>query len=472
MTHNLRRLALALMVSFGAVALMLAYWSMVGAAGLLAREDNPRRVEHELAIMRGQIVDHDENVLAQTITTGDGTLQRTYPHSNVSPVTGYYSFRYGTGGIEAAFDAELRGDAFLSNQDLLQNRWFHREQVGGDVRLTVNLELQQAAGLLLAPHSGAVVLVGVPSGDVLAMVSAPDYDPNQLDENWDALAASADAPLVNRVTQGLYQPGTALQTVLLGAALDRNLVALDTRMDSERPLTTTLGGVTLPCGLNSEVQIRSLQDAYAHACPAPFGGEGFAQTLGAANLQNALEDFGLGTVPLLRLPPDLVADSQLPAITATTLPDVALGHGDLKATPLQMVLVAAAVANDGQAPALRLADASRPAGGEWVVLDPAGHPRAAMSRDSAATLTGAMRSAVLSGAAHDAAQPGLEIYGHAGLALADDDTFNGWFIGFVPRGDSWLAIAVLVEDVPDTRLTARIGGEILAAAVEILQASP
>lgn len=469
MAHNLRRLALALMVAFGAVALMLAYWSMADAANLLTREDNPRRVEDELAIMRGQIVDRNGTVLAETIVNADGALERRYPHDNVSPVTGYYSFRYGTGGIEAAFDAELRGDAFLSNRDTLENRWFHRDQVGGDVRLTVNLDVQQAASALLAPRAGAIVVVDAISGDVLAMVSAPGYDPNLLDENWDALLDSADAPLVNRVTQGRYQPGTALQTVLLGAALDRNLVSLDTRVETNEPLTATLDGATLPCGLNTEPVVHSLQDAYSQACPAPFGVEGIAQALGADNTRNALEDFGLGAVPLLRLPPDLVADSQLPDVTEDTLPAIALGHGDLNATPLQMVLIAAAVAGDGQAPALRLADASRPEGGEWAVLEAAGHPRAMMSRDSAESLRDAMRAAVMNGAARDAAQPGLDAHGHAGLALADDASFNGWFIGFAPSGEGWLAVAVLVENTPDTREAARIGGEVLAAAVEILQ---
>jgi peptidoglycan glycosyltransferase len=460
MILNLRRLTLAFIGAFAVTALALAYWGIVRSESLLARDDNPRRVEAELAIQRGGIVDRHGTELALSALNEDGDLERIYSYPGVGPVVGYYSLRYGVGGVEAAYDDVLRGDAFLTPIGVRTNRWLHRDQTGGDVRLTIDLPIQMAAGAALDGERGALVIVDVPSGEILALASSPTYEPNLLDEQWEALLEDESAPLVNRVTQGLYPPGTSLQTVLLGAALNTGVVELNQPVETDE-LAMQMNGETLDCGLTPGGTIRTLLDAYLWACPAPF--EGVGEVLGRERLDGALTDFGLGLDPALGLRPELVADTQPPV--EATLAELAMGQGDLAVTPLQMALVAAAVANHGEAPPLRLVDAVRSPGGDWEAVETEGHPRAAISRDSTEVLSDAMREAVRSGAANDAALTDAPVSGHAGLSVSGE-TRNAWFVGFVPKGeDGWLAIAVLVEDAEDAGDAARVGRGALGAAL-------
>lgn len=462
MIDNLRRLTLFFVAAFAVVGLTLAYWGIVRAGGLLARADNPRRVDDELAIQRGQILDRSGIPLAVSRPDEVGDFVRAYPHPTAAPVVGYYSLRYGVSGVEAAYDDVLRGDAFLTPLERLTNVWFHRSLAGGDVRVTIDVGLQGAVERALRGHRGAVVVLDVPSGEVLALASSPTYDPNQLDAQWEALREDPDAPLVNRVTQGLYQPGAALQTVLLGAGLNANLIQLDQTFEEET-LTVEIGGATLECGMTPTARVLTLEDAYRWACPAPFQTAGF--TLGQERLEGALVDFGLGIPTDLGLSPDTMADTQLPS--EATLGELAVGQDDFAVTPLQMALVAAAVANHGEAPALRLVGAVRASDGEWQAVEPAGHPRAAISRGSAETVAGAMRAAVRSGSATAATVPDVPVSGHAGLAPSGG-VQHAWFIGFAPSGEgAWLAVAVLVEDAEDASVAAEVGGEALEAALAV-----
>lgn len=462
MIANLRRLTALFVAGFAVTSLAVAYWSVVRSEGLLARDDNPRRVDAELAIARGQIFDRRGTSLARSVPDEDGVLARDYPYPKVAPVVGYYSLRYGVGGVEAAYDDVLRGEAFLTPAQIVTNRWLHRDPVGGDVRLTIDLDRQQAAEAALAGERGAVVLVEVPSGEVLALASSPTYDPNQLDEEWDALREDDAAPLVNRVTQGLYAPGAALQTVLLGAGLNAGVVELEQVFEDAEALAVEVGGVAVRCGATPTDAVWTLLDAYRWACASPFETVGY--TLGRERIDGALTDFGLGASPAMGLPPELVADVQPPA--EANLSELALGQGDLAVTPLQMALVAAAVANHGEAPPLRMVDAVRPPGGEWKEVPGEGHPRAAISRASADAVADAMRQAVRSGAASAASLADVPVSGHAGLAVAADGTLNAWFIGFAPDdAGNYLAIAVLVENAEDAGDAARVGGEVLDAAI-------
>ena len=357
MTANIQRLTMALAIAFVVTALMVSFWGVVRSAALLAREDNPRLVDTELSIQRGQILDRNGVPLAISLPD-NGFLTRSYPNLEAAGVVGYYSLRFGVGGIEAAYDDVLRGEAFIDSEgQRIANRLLHRPQIGGDVRLTIDLAIQQVAEEALTEQRGALVVVDVESGDILAMTSSPTFDPNRVDDSWESLLDDPDAPLVNRVTQGLYNPGTALQSVLLAAALNAGEVDLQAPIVPDQlKATVGTGQFTLNCALTPDAPLETLLDAYQWGCPAPFIEIGNA--LGRQRFDGALQDFGLTTAVLLGLSPDLVADVQAPQ--SSDLNELVLGHADLQVTPLQMALVAAAIANHGEAPALRLVDAIRP----------------------------------------------------------------------------------------------------------------
>lgn len=209
------RLSLAMV---GALALATGYWGIARSAELVTRGDNPRRVDAELAIARGPIYDRNGIVLAESlvraVNNGLPRYARVYPHPEPAPAVGYYSQRYGVGGMESYADLTLRGQ---------RTPWevlLHRPQVGNPITLTLDSALQRrivAALRTTRPNTitrGAAVALNWHTGEVLALASTPTFDPNALDDDWEALRQDPNAPLVNRATQGLYQPGMLLQWLL------------------------------------------------------------------------------------------------------------------------------------------------------------------------------------------------------------------------------------------------------------------
>ncbi len=212
------RVSAALIAVLGLAA---GYWGVVRADALRARADNPRLVVAEQATFRGPIYDRGGALLAFSACADAAQApapcagmrpryRRYYPHPEAAPAIGYYSLRYGTGGLEAFADAVLRGRRTLWD-DLL-----HRPRLGEAITSSLDLgwQLRAAnalrAGSALTTPQGAAVVLDWRSGEVLALVSTPRFDPNHLEQTWERLRTDPNAPLVNRATQGLYQPGVLL----------------------------------------------------------------------------------------------------------------------------------------------------------------------------------------------------------------------------------------------------------------------
>jgi cell division protein FtsI/penicillin-binding protein 2 len=211
------RLCAALIV---VLALGAGYREVVQGSSLVARDDNPRNVDAERAIDRDPILARDGTILAVSQDLNAGyprpSFVRHYPHPDAAPVVGYYSLWHGVGGVERYADARLRGHVRLTD------RLLHRTQIGGPFTITLDLQMQDHLATALSGTTGSGIILDWRSGEVLAMVSTPSYDPNTLNDNWDTLRARADAPLVNRATQGLYQPGTLLKWMYTQAAARGN----------------------------------------------------------------------------------------------------------------------------------------------------------------------------------------------------------------------------------------------------------
>lgn len=220
-TRRAMQLSAALIALVSAIA---GYWGVARSSELTARSDNPRLVDAERAIRRGPILARDGTVLAYSAPLSNGAPARfdtpharRYPYPETAPAVGYASWRHGTGGIETYADAILRGA--LTPLD----RLLHRPQIGAAFTTTLDIALQQRLHRALAGSTrpagrGAGIIIDWQTGEVLALASAPSFDPNQLDEGWDSLRADARAPLLNRATQGLYQPGPLLQWLYCAGA--------------------------------------------------------------------------------------------------------------------------------------------------------------------------------------------------------------------------------------------------------------
>jgi peptidoglycan glycosyltransferase len=471
MTRELNRVTGAVLAAFLIVALGATFWGVVRADGLRAREDNGRNVIAEQSIRRGAIYDQDGNLLANSVETPDGIVRRVYPYPEAASAIGYYSFTYGSAGIEAAFDAELRGDAWRSAWDELVDSALHRAPRGGDILATIDLDTQRAITAEMGDRGGAAVVVEVPSGRVLAMVSQPGYDPNTLEINWERLTEDeATSPLLNRAAAGVYQPGGALQTVILGAIL---ATQPDLSLTGAATLNAAVPGarepvraddLTLACLPGAPERPLTLAEAYSYGCPAPFAfaldgtltPERVWQRFGALGLLDAPALLGFETA--IGAPPAPLTSATPPE----TLRSALVGQGDLTVTPLQMVQIVAAIAIGGNAVPLHLVDATRPPGSDrWQVVDIPSLQPALLRADVAATIQLAMaQAAARSPYVRQAARGDLVLYGHSALAFAGPEkTPYAWFVGFGERADGTaVAVVVVIEDEADPGAAARVAG--------------
>jgi cell division protein FtsW (lipid II flippase) len=207
------------LVGFTLIALAVGWWSIIRSGDLLTRTDNPRRVISDRYVLRGEILDRNNNILAQSEgTRGDYARNLLYP--GLSATVGYSNPDYGQTGIEASMDDYLRGitgnssTAYLLSKDL-----YGQYPLGLDIRLSLDLDLQTKADALLEGKTGAIIVMNASSGEILTLATSPTFDANQLDTRWPTWMAEDSAPLLNRVTQGQYPAGSATAAFILARYL-------------------------------------------------------------------------------------------------------------------------------------------------------------------------------------------------------------------------------------------------------------
>ncbi len=444
MTKSIQRVIAAFLLAFFVLAVMLGRWS-IASSELTARDDNPRRVFQEQEIQRGAIVDRTDRVLAETVPLSN-TLIRHYPDPDAVPVVGYDSINYGQTGVEEAADRLLRGPYDRIDQ-LLQHR-----QVGQNVRTTLNAEAQAIVSQRLT-QPGAAVVLSLPDGAVLALASHPSFDPNTLDQNWKTLSTDPSAPLLNRATQGLYQPGPILESVILAEAIERGTVEL-TQTLQQPDRSFTLNGLTLTCAHQAEVN--TLADAYANGCPAPFADLGIA--LGEAPLISITQRWRLDQPPALEIRTSAAPTFTFDLSTTAALQAYAVGQSELTVSPLRMALVAATLGNLGVMPKPYLIDAVQASNGEWALYN----------RDDPARLGEALISAQTAQSVRQAMRAEGNTAGHGGVAFSGNKQLS-WFIGLAPIDQPKYAMAVLIETPKGDAATEAeaIGREVLEELLTI-----
>jgi len=464
LNRELRRLLAGLLLAFLIVALASAYWGVIERERLLAREDNPRLLEARGAIVRGSIYDRHGEPLAISEPTTTRFNTRHYLHEEAYSAVGYASLRYGTAGVEALFDEALNGD---DRERTFTDLLLGNPQVGSDLQITLDLDVQKTAANALQGQRGAIVVLSVPDGQVLALLSLPTYDPNTLDDDWESLLAADGNPFFNRALQGRYQPGSALQTPLMIKLL-LNGQEVDQEFE-EATAPVTLNDLTLNCSVRLPLQTLTLRDAYAFGCPAPFaqlaGGESATYVNEAIDMMRTLEAY--------TLEPSTSADDSLnvlPPPANDTVLDNVLGQGQLTVNPLSMALLTAAIVNDGNAPQPQILLATHAPDTEWARYVQNAPSIPLMTQTNARRLQDLMRNAIANGAALNAGRPSIDMGGHAAVAYAGDDAL-AWFVGFSTLGGRrGVVTAVVIEQSDDAALAADIGGTTLLAAQSALGA--
>jgi cell division protein FtsI/penicillin-binding protein 2 len=400
--------------------------------------------------------------VARTVASdGRYKYQRTYPQGpEYAPITGYYSYYFGRTALEQSQNAQLTGTSDSQFLQRITGTLSGKKPQGGSVITTINAKAQDAAWNGLAGKKGGVVAIDYTTGAVLAMATSPSYNPNLLASHdlpatqraWKSLNANPSVPMANRASKEIYPPGSTFKLVTSAAALESGNYTPDTQVDTPSsivlPQTTNRLGNEIDCG-NSTV---SLTQALENSCNTAFAKIGMS--LGQDKLREQAKKFGF----------DSTFDSDVPMV-ASQFPgqmneaQVALssiGQYDVAASPLQMAMVSAAIANDGKLMTPYLTQSVRASNLQTVWTHHSSTLSQATSRGTAQDLQKMMVSVVQNGTGKAARIDGVTVGGKTGTAQTTKEASPyAWFVGF--SENPHVAVAVFIES-SDTERSEIAGG--------------
>jgi penicillin-binding protein A len=470
MNAPLRKLAAAVMVMFGLLLINANYLQVVKADALHNDTHNPRLIQEEYSRKRGPILVGGQPIASSVATKDRLKYKRTYARGTLfAPATGFYSLVYGATAIESAENSILAGtDDSLFVRRVIDTLTRTPPQ-GGSVALTLNARAQRAAYRGLDGRKGAAVAVNPSTGAILALVTSPSFDPNLVSShdpkavraNFARLSKDRDQPMLNRALRETYSPGSTFKVVTAAAALESGKFTKDSAVydGATLDLPQTTSDLPNENGRPCNPGGATLTDALRFSCNASFGKVGL--DLGAQALRGQAQRFGFEKafrIPMASAVSDF-PNNPNPPQTAQS----AIGQFDVRATPLQMAMVAAAVANRGELMSPYLVQEVRaPDLSPLDVTQPTSLGRA-MSPASAQQLTDMMVAVVENGTGSNARIPGVTVAGKTGTAQQGGGRRpHAWFISFAPAADPKVAVAVVIENGGNA---AEISGNQLAAPI-------
>lgn len=498
MSKQIRNLGVFLAFCYAALFVQVNRLTVFEAEELQDKPENVRTLERDFSAPRGDIVTADGVVVAESVPSDDEyQLQRRYPTRELfAHVTGHFAFQLGSTGVEREYNGYLTGDDIGLSLDRLDDLFVDRDVVG-DVVLSLRNDVQQVAKDQLGEREGSVVALDPRNGEILALWSFPSYDPNDLaTHDFDAgtalstmLTNDPEKPTVARSFQDNFFPGSTFKVVTAAAGLQGGVVTPDQPVypasnayqpqvngqPSGSPVPNFGGGT---CG---GALFEILQDS----CNSAFAQMGL-EDVGPDGLVAAAEAFGFNSEVPVDLPGAAASTfptdvegtplSQNPGIVA----QLSIGQNDVRATPLQMAMVAAAVANEGRMMQPHVMREIRDDQGDKVAEYDPELWRTPVSPDTAAVLRDAMESVVTDGSARRL-DDGLEAFavgGKTGTAqlAGGQDKSHAWIIGFAgPEGEvPHVAVAVIVEaqDGASEQTGGQVAAPIGAAVMQQALAPP
>jgi len=473
----LRRVAVACSLMLLALLVAANWIQAVEADSLRNRPGNARVIIQEYSRERGAILVGERAIASSRETNDELKFLRRYSNGPLyAPATGYYSFVYGATGIERAENEILAGTDSKLFVDRVAGLLTGETPKGGNVTLTLNPAAQRAAdrGLdrLSGDARGAVVAIAPKTGAILAMVSRPSYDPNRLSshdgtairEAFDKLNSDPSKPMLNRAISETYPPGSTFKIVTSAAAIESGQFTPGSPVPGPAQLDLPQTRSNLPnfdgqqCSPGSDTT--TLANALRRSCNTSFGAIGLQ--LGPDALRDQAEKFGFNRDDIQV--PMTAATSVFPAdINPPQTAQSAIGQFDVRATPLQMAMVVAGIANQGsvmkpylvediRAPDLSVLESTRP-----------DELSRAVSAQTAAQVTQMMVEVVEKGTGTNAKISGVQVAGKTGTAqIGGGKSPHAWFVSFAPADDPQVAVAVVVENGAEQ---AEVSGNKLAAPI-------
>ncbi|EGT3614704.1 penicillin-binding protein [Clostridium perfringens] len=437
----------------------IAYFQLIKAPKIAQMDSNSAVMASRNEVIRGDIKDRDGNVLAKSTKSGDLTQKREYPYGEIySHPIGYASGVYGNSGLEGAYTKELTTYENISLKAFLKSFNFKKDfkernesdtKIGNSVVTTLDTDLQKAAYAALGANRGAVVAMNPKTGEVLASVSKPGFNPNDMKATYEIAnnpnGNPKDAILVDRAINGQYPPGSTFKVVTLTSALE-NIPGVAQRTFNDTG-TINVGTKDLPNENGTAYGNISLSKALSVSSNVVFGGI-LGEELGNKKLRETAEKYGfnqdltLGNLQAFsgKFPDRKTVDKGLIAYDA-------IGQGDVLSSPLEMAMVASAVANDGVLMQPYMVSKVVDKDGDTVKEFKSEKKDTVMSKDIARTINQYMQ-----GVTNDRINDnwgyfrGMNVAAKTGTAQVPDGNSHAWLIAFAPANDPQIAVATIVEN--------------------------
>jgi penicillin-binding protein A len=463
MRAQIVRLFVVVVVLFALLIGWTSRWTVFSQKSLTNNRLNKLTSYDDLRIKRGRILAADGSVLARSVAAGGGTWTRSYPTGSLfAQAVGYNVAKLGSAaGLESSHGDDLRGSDNGLTSVFGQ---INPHPVGNDLVTTLDPAAQKVALQALGGQTGSVVAIDPKTGAIKVMVSIPGYD----DNGPRPFAPPSGQTTFNRATQSAYPPGSTFKVVAAAAAIDSGKYTPDSTVNGNSPVT--ISGVPLNNDNDQSFGPTTLTDALTFSVNTVWAQ--VAVNLGKSTMTKYMQRFGFYSKPPIDLPPDELNPSQPHSFSAGNKPlppnssnedigRIAIGQGGLEVTPLQMAMVASAVANNGKLMVPRLGAKVLDQDGRTVkTYDPQVMDQV-MKPSTAQAVAQMMKKVVDEGTGTPAQLGGgIDFAGKTGTASVGT-TGSGltqpWFIGFAPLNNPKVAIAVTIE-----RSNGGFGGQVAA----------
>jgi penicillin-binding protein A len=452
MNTPITRLYVVVLLLFAVLIAGTSWNTVFRADELRAKPQNRRQLLEQQRIRRGVIRDGDGGLLARSVKHSDDTFSRLYPEDGLfAHALGYSFTRYGRAGLEQSRNDALSGTT--NELGTIFDRLSGSEPEGDDVQTTLDPAAQRVAIQGLAGRKGAVVALDPQTGAVKVMASVPSYDPNDIAKpgTFTRLNKDQDAPLLNRTTQAGYPPGSTFKVVTAIAAMDSGEFTPDSTVSGKN--LKPISGVPLRNFNNENFGEITLTDALTHSVNTAWATVG--EKLGKETMAKYMDRLGFDQQVKVDLPSDerrasgeFVGGKLIrPTRGVVDVGRMAIGQDKLNVTPLQMAMVASAVANGGRLMEPHLTDRIVDRDGRTVDKIQPREMSQVMSGKAAGEVADMMGKVVEEGTGTAAALEGISVGGKTGTAEVDRPCGPNqvWFIAFAPRHNPKVAIAATVE---------------------------
>ncbi len=433
------------MALFCAMIAYMVYFQTTKAHDVVSNSQNKHQDVYQKKVVRGSILSSDGKKLAYTKVSKDGKEQRVYPYKNeFAHVVGIDS--HGKYGLELSNNYELMNSSSgVVNQ--MVNEIQDEKSPGDNIVTTLDIRLQKAAYQGLGDYEGAVVAMEADTGKILAMVSKPDYNPNEIAKNWEKISTGTDAVLVNRATQGKYTPGSVFKifTTLAFIRQDKNFDQFYYKCTGSVTFNTK-DQYTIKCFDGEYHGGENLENAFANSCNGAFA------TIGSELDKTKFQKFTDQMLFNTDLPISIAASKSSIQINKKSslfdMTQTCIGQGTTMLTPLHMTLIASAVANDGVLMKPYLVTKVTTAEGKKVKNYNPTKYKDLMTREEAQVLQTYMQAVVNYGTATGLKTSLYQAAGKTGTAEIDkNDHINSWFVGYIEKDGKKIAISVVLENI-------------------------